>query len=173
VNNADIGDSIKVKHVLSHTSQGAVGEHFYYSSRYSWLTQVIEKASGKSFKELLNERVFQPLRLANTYLLEDSMQLIKEKRKMASPYLYDGLTRPGFIDYGFSSAAGVVSTVRDLAKLSDALDKNLLLTSTAKEKMFQSFKTHLPYGYGISVKISLGISWSGGMDNMIATVVCF
>jgi CubicO group peptidase (beta-lactamase class C family) len=164
VNNGGIGDSIKVKHVLSHTSQGAVGEHFYYSSRYSWLTQVIEKASGKSFKELLNERIFQPLTLANTYLLEDSMQLIKEKRKMASPYLYDGLTRPGFIDYGFSSAAGVVSTVRDLAKLSDALDKNLLLTSTAKEKMFQSFQTHLPYGYGIFSQNFLGhkLVWGYG-----------
>jgi CubicO group peptidase (beta-lactamase class C family) len=164
VNDPKIGDSVKVKHVLSHTSQGTVGEHFYYSSRYSWLTQVIEKASGKSFKELLNERILQPLRLANTYLLGDAMQLVKEKRTIASPYLYGGSTKLGFIDYGYSSAAGVVSTVRDLAKLSDALDKNRLLTSADKEAMFHPFKKDLPYGYGIFTQefLSHKLVWGYG-----------
>jgi CubicO group peptidase (beta-lactamase class C family) len=149
VNDPDIWDSIKIKHVLSHTSQGALGEHFYYSSRYSWLTRVIEKASGKSFKELINEKIIRPLRMDNTYLLEDSLQLKTEKRKLAGPYVYQGVTKKGFIDYGYSSAAGIVSTVRDLAKLSDALDKNLLISNESKEMMFKPSEKDLPYGYGI------------------------
>ena len=30
----NIPDSIKIKHVLSHTSQGRVGQHFYYSGTF-------------------------------------------------------------------------------------------------------------------------------------------
>ncbi len=37
-----LGDSILIKHILSHTSQGNIGKEFYYSSRFGLLTEVIE-----------------------------------------------------------------------------------------------------------------------------------
>src|SRR5262245_44252018 len=43
------GDSVHVKHLLSHTSEGTPGEHYSYNgNRYALLTPVLEKKTGKS-----------------------------------------------------------------------------------------------------------------------------
>jgi len=82
----NVPDSIKISHVLSHTSQGVVGENFYYSGRFGWLTSVIEKGSGTSFEIAIQERILDKIGLKNTYLLKDSIQLLSEKRTLAKPY---------------------------------------------------------------------------------------
>jgi len=140
-----LGDSILVKHILSHTSQGDVGQHFYYSSRFGLITRVIEKASGKPFSEMLEEEIFEPLQLKHTFLLKDSTQI----NGIAKPYSLDNGTEAGFIDYGYSSSAGIVSNLEDLAIFNRALDNNQIINSESKAMMFTSFNNHLPYGYGI------------------------
>lgn len=154
----EIADSIKVKHILSHTSQGEVGKHFYYSNRFGLLTNVIEKADKQTFEEAITKRVINKLQLKGTYLLKDSLQVITENRKVASPYFLGGEmkngflkneVREGFIDYGFSASSGITSTVHDLGLLSDALDNNILISNASKEKMMTSFNTNTPYGLGI------------------------
>jgi CubicO group peptidase (beta-lactamase class C family) len=149
VSNETIPDSIKIKHVLSHTSQGDVGKNFYYSNRFGWLTAVVEKAHQGTFEKVMEKQIIKPLGLKNTYLLKDSSQLRNEGRRIASPYFYEGETKGGFIDYGYSSAAGITSTVRDLAILSKAMDYNSLMTEESKLMMFAPSKSNLPYGYGI------------------------
>lgn len=149
VSHETIPDSIKIKHVLSHTSQGDVGQNFYYSSRFSWLTAVVEKASQTTFEKVMQERIIKPLGLKNTYLLRDSSQTRNEGRKIALPYFYEGETKDGFVDYGYSAAAGITSTVRDLAIFSKAIDNNSLMTEESKLKMFTPYKSNLQYGYGI------------------------
>lgn len=113
-------DSIKVKHVLQHSSQGVVGKNFYYSARFRLLTNVIEKEYGVSFDRVVNDSIIMPYSLDNTFLLNDTSQLIG--KPFAKPYVFDGDTKPGFVDYGFSASAGIASTVRDLAKFSKAID---------------------------------------------------
>ncbi|WP_046755082.1 serine hydrolase domain-containing protein [Kordia jejudonensis] len=142
-------DSVLVKHVLSHTSQGKVGKEFYYSSRFGLLTQVIEHVSGKSFVEVMDEEIISPLKLKNTFLLKDSAQLSQEKRIVAKPYMLNNGIENGFIDFGYSTSAGIVSNLNDLAIFNTALDQNVLISQESKEKMFSSFNGNLPYGYGI------------------------
>jgi CubicO group peptidase (beta-lactamase class C family) len=149
VSNERIPDSIKIKHVLSHTSQGDVGQNFYYSSRFGWLTAVVEKASQATFEKVMQEKIIKPLGLKNTYLLKDSSQVRNEGRKIALPYFYEGETKDGFVDYGYSAAAGITSTVRDLAIFSKAIDDNSLMTEESKLRMFTPSKSSLQYGYGI------------------------
>ncbi len=144
-----LGDSILIKHVLSHTSQGNVGKEFYYSSRFGLLTNVIEKVSGKSFADVLNEEILIPLKLKNTFLLKDSIQITKEKRIIAKPYILENGIENGFIDFGYSSSAGIVSNLEDLAIFNKALDENALISKNSKDLMFSSFNTDIPYGYGI------------------------
>jgi len=144
-----LGDSILIKHVLSHTSQGNVGEEFYYSSRFGLLTNVIEKASGKSFNDVMNEEILVPLKLKNTFLLRDSVQIAKENRRIANPYILDAGIENGFIDFGYSTSAGIVSNLDDLAIFNSALDTNILISEKSKNLMFSSFNADLPYGYGI------------------------
>lgn len=147
--NENIPDSIKIKHVLSHTSQGEVGQNFYYSGRFGWLTTVVEKAYRTTFAKVMQERIIEPLGLNNTYLLKDSTEVFHGGRKIARPYFYEGETKDGFIDYGYSASAGITSTVRDLVAFSKAIDDNSLMREESKLKMFTPAKSHLPYGYGI------------------------
>ncbi|WP_430966475.1 serine hydrolase [Spongiimicrobium sp. 2-473A-2-J] len=159
IDDAHVADSIKIEHALSHTSQGMPGKNFYYNNtRFMWLQRVIEEAGEKDFKTQITEKIIAPLKLQNTYLLEDSLQLAQTNRKLAQPYFLGGepkngyvekTSRPGFIDYGYSAAAGITSTVRDLGLLSSALDKGLLLSSSSKNKMFTPYAPDLPYGLGI------------------------
>ncbi|MDY8135382.1 serine hydrolase domain-containing protein [Aquimarina sp. 2201CG5-10] len=142
-------DSIKIKHVLSHTSQGKIGENFYYSSRFGLLTNVIEKASGQSFATAMNEEILVPLGLKNTFLLKDSAQITEKKRILAKPYVFNNKIENGFIDSGYSSSAGIVSNLEDLSAFNKAIDDNKLISEKSKKLIFSSIKKGLPYGYGI------------------------
>jgi hypothetical protein len=49
-------DSVTIKHLLTHTSQGTPGERFQYSgNRYGYLKDVIEKKYGKPFLNVVVE----------------------------------------------------------------------------------------------------------------------
>ena len=140
-----IDPHVLIKHILSHTSQGEIGKHFYYSSRFGALTKIIEEASGKSFKVYMEEVIFQPLQLKNTFLLKDSTQVTS---KMAKPYALEDGIQKGFVDHGYSTSAGIVSNLHDLQVFNQALDQNTLISEKSKNLMFSS-ENGLPYGYGI------------------------
>lgn len=141
---------IQIKHILSHTSQGdEIGEYFYYSFRFGMLTNVIEKASGTSFEEYLQSEIVEPLGLKNTYLLKDSLQVAKNNLPLVKPYFIEDGIKDGFVDYGYSASAGIITNLEDLAIFNNALDNNTLITRTSKEKMFSGLHDSLPYGYGI------------------------
>jgi len=58
---------ITVRHLLSHTSEGQPGTAYSYNGyRFSFLGQVIKRASGKSFGELLIANILKPLHMAGT-----------------------------------------------------------------------------------------------------------
>src|SRR5262247_1268689 len=61
-------DSVRIKHLLSHTSEGATpGESYKYSgSRFDYLTAVIEKKTGKSFREVIVETFLDPLAMSGS-----------------------------------------------------------------------------------------------------------
>ena len=164
LDNSTLGDSILVKHILSHTSQGNVGKEFYYSSRFGLLTQVIERASGKSFEMAMSEEIFRPLSLQNTFLLKDESQLKTKQKQLVKPYILDDGIKEGFIDFGFSASAGIVSNLDDLALFNKALDENSIISKASKNTMFSSFNKDLPYAYGIFNKKfkDLNLVWAYG-----------
>src|SRR5262245_662766 len=58
---------IRVRHLLTHTSEGQPGEVFRYSgNRFAELDKVITGVTGKSFAALVSERVLTPLGLTST-----------------------------------------------------------------------------------------------------------
>ncbi|MEL6483444.1 MAG: serine hydrolase domain-containing protein, partial [Bacteroidota bacterium] len=143
-------NAVTVSQVLSHTSQGTPpGEHFYYSFRFGAMKKVLETSGNTSLEKLMDSLIITPLQLKHTYPMKDSLVVINRKEVMAKPYFLEEGIQPGFIDYGFSTAAGMVSTVRDLAKLDSALDQNLLISEDSKKQMTEPFRPGLPYGLGI------------------------
>ena len=54
--------TIRVIHLLTHTSEGEPGSHYRYNgNRFSRLDSVIQRASGMSFCELLLLQIIDPL----------------------------------------------------------------------------------------------------------------
>src|SRR5215213_6449306 len=58
---------IRVKHLLSHTSEGNPGERYRYNgNRFAELDKVVQRAAGKSFGELLIANILEPLGMNET-----------------------------------------------------------------------------------------------------------
>jgi CubicO group peptidase (beta-lactamase class C family) len=164
---------IQVWHLLTHTSEGVPGtRHNYDGNRYAMLGTVIEAATGRSFAELLSERILEPLNMTNTapnypacvvQELIDAPEISARDRgaarinaELAKPYQLDPSYNivAGMYPTGFNPAAGLISTVVDLAKFDIALDQGILLGEGAKEQMFEpafstyANRTDLMYGLG-------------------------
>lgn len=170
---SSLGDSILIKHVSSHTSQGIPGQEFLYSSRFGLLTEVIQQAGGKSFSEALREEILDPLQLKNTFLLQDSTQLLQRGPSFAKPYLLDQRIKSGFVDFGYSASAGIVSNLEDLRVFNTALDNDFLLSKNSKRTMFSPFAEDLPYGHGIFSQEFLGLNivWAYGQYDCYSSLI--
>ena len=58
---------IRVRHLFSHTSEGNPGEQYRYNgNRFAELDKVVQKASGKSFGDLLITNILEPLGMNET-----------------------------------------------------------------------------------------------------------
>lgn len=146
---------VRIRHVLSHTSEGEPGARFIYSERFNWLDNVVESATGGSFPRLLAEGVLQPAGLANTFGGKgDDPAEAAAFPGLATPYVWeDGKqVRSEFPPMGLHSSSGLHSTVLDLAAYSAALDNGRLLRAETRERAFSpTLSTRggaLPYGLG-------------------------
>ena len=152
---------VRVRHLFTHTSKGNPGSVFEYDGgRFLLLDQVIEKASGRSFGELLLERVVQPLGLTNTApnLWDEAMcrlwgvNRIQFEQTMAKAYLDDGKTQTIY-EFYFGTAAGLISSVIDVAKYSIAVDNYVLVREETQALILS------PWIYIIGNETAYGLGW--------------
>jgi CubicO group peptidase (beta-lactamase class C family) len=182
-------DSVRIKHLLSHTSSGTPGERFQYSGqRYDYLTAVIEKRTGKRFVEVVVETFFDPLGMSSSVpyhnVADDAdkwvsslgkERLDRYRRSLASlaqPYAYYGDGEILHETYppkdAIGAAAGLLSTVRDMAKYDIAIDRYVLLKKETQEKAWTPFVSNggqrLPYGLGwfVTEYHGLELVWHSG-----------
>jgi len=169
-------DTARVIHLLTHTSNGVPGTVFEYDGgRFSLLDQVVEQASGQSFAELVLERIVKPLELTNTapnlWDIEAcriwNLNREQFELNMARAYWPDGHTRILYEQY-FGTAAGLISSVIDLAKYSIAIDDNMLVSREMQEFQFtpaifiKESTTAYGLGWFIQKYQGLQIIWHGG-----------
>jgi len=176
LDNSNLSDSIKVKHILSHTSEGVPGSFFNYSPRYSILTSVIEKASNMPFDEMLKEEILDPLSLKNTHPISNEDVQVSLAGQMAKPYYFYGEVEDGHYDIGVSAASGLASTTRDISKFMNALYTGKLISVENFNKIATPFNTtheKSPYGLGIFSQQFLGkkILWGYGQEDCFASLV--
>ncbi len=134
------------------------GKAYYYSSLgYDILGAILEEVSGKSYKNLLNEKIIKPLGLKNTGF--ESNEYIENE--LAKGYSYrevygldwwtsehgGKITEAPFRDQSTAySAGGMHSTVKDLFTWSKALKTHKLLSSELTEIMLTPNKHGHCYG---------------------------
>jgi CubicO group peptidase (beta-lactamase class C family) len=166
-------DSVKIKHLLSHTSNGMPGERYQYDgNRFDYLTAVIEKKFGKPFVEVIVEIFFDPLGMSSSVPFNNIVDeadkrgasLGKERldryrknlARFSQPYTLYGdrdiihVWNPSRDFIGAS--AGLLSTVLDMAKYDAAIDRHVFLKKETQEKAWTAFTSNsgkrLPYGLG-------------------------
>jgi len=123
----------------------------YSNFGYALLGLVIEKVSGKSYDEVLQEKICQPAGMMNT--LEDITAQAIENRAIGYNYNYfSGLEKASFLDMSFCLGAGqLLSTVKDLYLFDKALYTDKLLNEESKKLFFNKYGWHYQecrYGKG-------------------------
>jgi len=169
-----------VRHVFSHTSAGTPGATFRYDgNRYSALTPVVEACTGLPFRRALASLVLDPAAMRDSVpgqdlelpsgepeLLFDTPALERYRAviaRLAVPYTLGSNNRVVPADYpprGINAAAGLISTVRDLASYDAAVDRNLLISAEARELAWTPFVTSAgpqPYALGWFVQRYRGL----------------
>lgn len=162
-------DSVRIKHLLSHTSEGTPGERSQYSGeRYEYLTAVIEKHAGKPFREVLVKKILDPLGMSASVPVHGTADL----PKLARPYAFYGkgeIIASAYPPRDFIGAsAGVLSTVEDMAKFDVAIDRHVLLRKETQDKAWTPFKSNtgqaVQFGLGwwVSDHRGLRLVWHSG-----------
>lgn len=109
----------------------------YSNSNYLLLGLIIEAITHSSFTEYLSQRIFEPLQMGDSGVIEDNTAVIPN---LAANYINsgDGVYRKGgYVNYGhFIASASVFSTVGDLYKWGSALQGGALLSEEAFGIMF-------------------------------------
>ena len=133
------------------------GEVFRYSnSGYILLGRVIEKVSGKTYEEYLNENILKPAGMTHT-AVDHAADVVQER---ASGYRFDGETvvNAAYGDPAWPAAAGALrSTVDDMYRFDRALKAGKLFSKAITEKAWTAyghwmapppFPLEAEYGYG-------------------------
>jgi CubicO group peptidase (beta-lactamase class C family) len=153
-NRRDVPPSEIIDRVKALPLEFEPGARFSYNNTgYHLLGMLIEKISGKTYGEFLNERIFARLGMSSTRV-NDSQAVIPQR---ASGYMWrDGKLQNCFfisptVPY---SAGAIISTVEDMAKWDAALRDGSILKKETLESMWQPTRLSSgkieEYGYGWS-----------------------
>ncbi len=131
------------------------GEGFAYSNGgYSLLAAIIERVSGMSYGDFLEQRVFAPLQLEST---SHSLRRIEPARRVTGlvPQGTDRLTSaPALAEAYLTGSGSLWSTADDLLRWAEALHNGDLLAEASYRQMIRDHGAG--YGYGMSVFRRLG-----------------
>jgi CubicO group peptidase (beta-lactamase class C family) len=127
------------------------GDNYKYSNTgYYLLSMVAEKRGGQPMSKLLDERIFRPLGMTETYT-----ETAPATKTAATGYHSRSGTRAAQPPIAWSStlgAGGIVSTIRDLGKWDAALYTEKILPASLRDKMWESATsskgTTINYGFG-------------------------
>ncbi len=148
----------------------APGEKYKYNnSGYVLLGAIIEKVSGQTYREFIDERIFKPLGMQQSYYGSHSLIIPKRARgydgspEQPQNAQYLSMTQP-------YSAGSLLSTVGDLARWNDALFSGKVVNQDSLAKMTTPYQlsdgSATGYGYGLGISDVRGhraIAHGGGI----------
>jgi CubicO group peptidase (beta-lactamase class C family) len=128
------------------------GSKFLYNnSGYFLLGAIIEEITGKTYEEVLKEKIFDPLGMKDSGY--DRHDPIIPNRATGYSIAFDGCLNAPYLDMSLPYAAGsLYSTVEDLYVWDQALYTEKLLSAKTKELLFTPHIQGYGYGWGIREK---------------------
>ncbi len=170
--------AIRLKHVLSHTSEATPGESFiYHGGRFNFVAGVFDSVHGdgpRSFAAELQNRIIGPLALESTFAGTPERDSPKIKQ-LVTPYRFDSSTRRMVVHKQLLRstmaypATGLLSSVDDILRYSKALDNGRLLTRDSYRTMTTPMTNpdgeQFPYAFGWFVEDAYGVEmhWAYGL----------
>jgi CubicO group peptidase (beta-lactamase class C family) len=160
-----------VRHVLAMASDAAAGSTYRYDGdRFVALTPVVEACTGVPYRVALARRVLDRIGMSDSVPGQD-LEAVNDAAsaafdqatltryravlaRIAKPYVVRD-SRPTLSEYppkGINASAGLVSTVRDLARYDAAIDANVLMSSSTQRIAWTPFRLasggEAPYALG-------------------------
>ncbi len=148
------------------------GSEFLYSnSGYLLLANIVRRATGRSLRQFLEERVFDPLGMASTSIWDDNTEILAER---ATGYAHgpDGWRIDHAWNFQMGGDGQVITSVEDLAKWDANFDEPRvggegLLTRLHTRGILNDGDT-VDYALGLTVgeyrrlrRVSHGGAWAG------------
>jgi CubicO group peptidase (beta-lactamase class C family) len=164
---------VTVRHLFTHTSENPPGAYYRYNgNRFASLTPVVDACAGQPFRAALAKTILDPLEMrdsvpgqdmefpteqAAALFTPDTLQrYLNVIQRLAKPYALNSqgqIVLSNYPNKGISASAGLISTVRDLARYDAAIDKHTLLQPETQEMAWTNAVSNLsgqtsPYAHG-------------------------
>src|SRR5262249_6057056 len=179
--------AIKVRHVFTHTSHGTPGESYKYDGRrFVYLSDVVAKASGLTFRELLVKNILDKVEMSASAPGQDVLvnrgsssawldaehaeRYEKALANLAIPYRLAGteVIKAAYPPKEINTSAGLITNVIDLAKYDAAIDRHAFIKPETQQRVWTpavfTDGRMLPYGYGWFTQQYKGLTliWHNG-----------
>jgi CubicO group peptidase (beta-lactamase class C family) len=138
------------------------GEKWNYSnSGYVLLGYLIEKISGQSYAEFVQQNIFTPLGMKDSGY--DSNSTVIPNRAAGYTHSKDGPVNSGYVDMTIPFSAGALySTTEDLLRWEQGLFGGKVLKPESLAKMTTPFKQDYAFGLGIMANNGHKMIWHNG-----------
>lgn len=128
------------------------GDEFHYSNTgYDLLGLLIERLSGQTYAQFMEDYIFAPLGMADTFALSSNRQA---SPLVAQSYAADGPYEPDVLD-NINGSGSIYSTLDDWYLYDQALDSETLVSSDLLAEMMTSGTLNngeeTNYGFGVEV----------------------
>jgi CubicO group peptidase (beta-lactamase class C family) len=183
--NLSSNGTIRVRHLLSHTSEQQPGSVYLYNGdRFSHLDSIFVRADGRTFGSALYARIITPLNLrwiapnpGSIFFALSGVDPAAYLGNFARGYASDFNRTPIAYPTSFSTAAGLTASAREVLAFSMALDRDALLPADLKTLMFTPVTTTggqiTPYGLGWFSTHYKGVQvlWHYGLWTAISSLI--
>ena len=149
ITNKDVLELLKTKNIKLEFRPDS--RFTYCNTNYVLLALIVEKATGKTFREALKSIVFEPLKMNNSFVFDD----INNKDTVTQSYHANNLKMHWDYMDGTYGDKNIYTTPRDLLKLDKALYSNKFLSKNMKEQMFKgySYEKAGSNNYGLGLRM--------------------
>jgi len=154
-----------VRSFRDHALEFAPGTQMRYSnSGYVLLGAIIEKASGASYAQFVQENIFTPLGMKDSGY--DSSSAIIARRAAGYEPSRDGPVNAKYLDLTIPFAAGALySTTEDLLRWEQALFGGKILSEASLKKMTTPARNNYAFGLMVRKQFDRNLIAHGGSIN--------
>ena len=135
------------------------GSNFGYSNTgYFVLSAIVEKVSNKEFGQFLQDEIFVPLNMRQTFVYRFGQDSIKEDQLSGYRLYRRRWHAPikGTVNDAVVGDKNVYSTTEDMLKWVQGLNSGRLISSQSLEEMYSKgvtrYNRQVPYGFGFRIK---------------------